>query len=385
MKPTPRLAVTLVFAAFGVIGGVWFGSVPAIVRRVGIGEMELGFLFTLLVMSSVFAMSLGGWLARFVSNRGLLLVTVPGMALTAVLVHASSSRLMFVPALLGFGLTQGLTDLCMNSEGAAVESDVGRPILTGMHGVLSLCIGVFALSGSLIAARFSPAGSAPLLLAAGLVATVMVWFATPSRRAALGVAVPPPRTWVYGPLVLLGLAVGFENSGEIAGFLWSAKLLDEAAPSLAAIAGIGPAFFSGCAALARLNGDRIRSLFGDRNVVIGSLVIAAFGFVLVGVTDNFGGRVVAFAIVGLGTACIIPCLFAIAARSDPSARTARLGFVSMIAGGPRIISPMIFGWVWQNTSAGEAFGLCSVLMVAALVMFAAGQARMATPVAVRTT
>ncbi len=371
---TPRLAVTLVFAAFGVIGGIWAGSVPAIVRRVGVGELELGVLFTLLMASNVTAMTLGGWLSRLVSNRSIMMATVPCMALSAVLVHASSSRLIFIPALLGFGLSQGMTDLAMNAEGSAVESDVGRPMLTGMHGTLSLCIGVCALLGSLIAAAFTPMGSAPILMVAGLFGTLAVWRATPDRRPLAGSAVAPAKSWVYGPLVLLGLAVGFENSGEIAGFLWSAKLLDEAAPSLAAIAGIGPAFFAGCAAIARLNGDRIRSIFGDRNVVIGSLIIAAIGFVGVGVTNSFATRVLSFAIVGLGTACVIPCLFAIAARSDPNARAARLGFVSMIAGGPRIISPMIFGWVWQHSSAGEAFGLCSVLMIVALAMFVAGQA-----------
>ena len=372
----PRFAVTLVFAVFGLIGGLWSGSVPAVVRRVGVDEVELGVLFTLLMASNVCAMTLGGWLSRFVSSRTMMLVTVPCMTLSAVFVHASTSRLMFVPALFSLGLSQGLLDLAMNTEGSATESDAGRPILTGIHGTLSLCIGVGALLGSLIAARFTPIGSVPIIMAAGALGTYVVWRATPDRRVAAGSATVPARTWVYGPLVLLGLAVGFENSGEIAGLLWSAKLLDEMAPSLAAVAGIGPAFFSVCAAIARLNGDRIRGWFGDANVVIGSLIIAAIGFIGVGIADSFGARVAAFAVVGLGTACVIPCLYAIAARSDPNARAARLGFVAMIAGGPRVLSPMIFGWVWQHTSAGTAFGLGSVMMLAALTAFVVGQAMM---------
>lgn len=338
MKPTPRMAVTGVFASFGIISGIWSGSIPSIVRGIGIDQTELGLLFTLLMISDVLAMSIGGWLARRFSNRAIMLVTVPAMGIAAALLHASASRMVFVPALLGFGVSQGLTDLCMNGEGTAIEAELGRPILTTMHGVLSLCMGLLALAGSLIAVRSGPSASAPLLLATGVLATILVWFAIPSRRVTLAAASSPARrSWVLAPLILLGLAIGFENSGEVAGFYWSAKLLDEAAPALAAIAGIGPAFFCGCAAIARLNGDRIRHLFGDRNVVVGSLVIAAIGFVGVGLFDDFASRVASFAVVGLGTACVFPCLFAIAARSDPSARTQRLGFISMIAGGPRVV------------------------------------------------
>jgi cyanate permease len=366
----------MVFATYGSIAGMWSGSIPAVVRRVGVDEVELGILFTLLMAATVLAMSLGGWLSRYASYRTLMLVTAPCMLLTGLLLLASTSRLMFVPSLLAFGMAQGLLDLAMNSEGTAVEGDAGRPVLTTMHGIFSVCFGICALLGSLISVRLTPLASAPILIAAGLAGTLMVWHATPNRRRTAGGTAAPTRSWVYGPLVLLGLAVGFENAGEIAGFLWSAKLLDQAAPALAAISGIGPAFFAGCSAIVRLNGDRIRAVLGDRTVVVGSMILAAIGLLGVGVADSFAAKVAAFAVVGLGTACITPCLFAIAARSDPNARAARLGFVSMIAGIPRITSPMIFGWVWQHTSAGMAFGFSSVLMIAALVAFVAGQATM---------
>lgn len=379
MKVTPRLAITAVFAAFGVISGLWSGSVPTLTRQLGLDSAQLGVIFTLYMLANVLAMTFGAPLARQASNRRMLLAVVPCMTMAAVAVQASQTVWMFVPALLLLGLCQGLCDLFMNAEGTAAESDFGRPILTRMHGFVALAGAICAILGSLIAARFGTAMSAPLIVLAGLVGTWVVWRGTPDRHPKAGAVATVSRAWNYAPLVLLGVAVGFENAGEIAALLWSAKLLDEAAPALAAIAGIGPAFYSACSAVVRLNGDGIRARFGDRSVVIGSLLVAATGFVGVGATGEFVPRVISFAIIGFGTACVIPCLYAMAANSDPNARASRLGFVSMIAGPPRVLSPMLFGWISLHTSIGLAFGLCSVMIIGALVMFLASHAIMRQP------
>ena len=375
--PSPRFAITAVFAAFGVIGGIWAGAVPNVTKMVGLDGYWLGLAFTGLMLSNVLAMTIGGFLARLVSSRRMLLITLPVMAFAAVLVHSVSALWIFLPALFAFGFSQGLTDLFMNAEGSRIEVELGKPIFSGLHGVVSLAIGICAILGSLIAVGVGPWAATPLFLAAAAFGTWVVARALPER--------PPVRrakaAWrapvIYGPLVLLGLAVGFENAAEIAALFWSAKLLNEVAPALASIAGLGPAFYAGCGALVRLNGDRIRARYGDKRVVLVSLVIAAFGLIGVGVLPGFGPRVLAFAIVGFGTACVIPCLYAIASNTDPEARAARLGLISMIAGPPRVLSPVVFGWVVQHASMSTAFSLCSLLVLLALGLFLASQAGLA--------
>ena len=384
MRPTPRLAITAVFAAFGVIGGLWSGSVPSVAKRVGLDEYQLGLAFTVFLLAIVLAMTAAGYLARHVSSRRVLLVTVPAMAILGVAMLASTSVAMFVPALIAFGVAQGLTDVFMNAEGSSIETELGRPVFTGLHAAVSVSVAIFAIAGSLLAAGVGPAASAPIVLMAGLGATWLVAKAIGDRQisapasASARVAAAGPSAW--WPLAMLGLAVGFDNAGEMAALLWSARLLDEAAPSLAVIAGIGPAFYAACNALVRLNGDRIRARIGDRPLVIVSLLVATAGFIGVGLFSGFAARVAAFAVVGFGTACVIPCMFAIAANSDPEARARRLGFVSMIAGPPRVLTPFLFGAIAQRASMGEAFGLCSALMIGALVLFLLSAARMQAPV-----
>ena len=378
MKLSPRLAVTAVFAAFGVIGGIWVGSIPAIAKRIGLGEQELGLVLTLMVLVNVMAFVGGGRLARRVSGRHMMMVMLPVAAVMLACALASRSYSLFLPAALFFSVSHGFVDLFMNAEGAAVESERQRPLLTGMHATVSLTVAFCALLGSLLSVSFGPMAATPLLLAVGVAGAWVVAQGIPQRlRPSLTVPGPaPPHTFGLA-LLLLGLAVGLGTAGELVTFFWSAKLLDAEAPSLAAISGIGTAFLCGCAGAARLFGDRVRARFGDQAVVIGALAVSALGMIGVGLTSGFVPHVLGFAVIGIGTAYLVPCLFAIAANSNPSARAARIGLMSLIGSPARISAPYVFGWIAQQSGASAAFGLFSIVTAAAGVFFVVSQALMA--------
>ena len=167
---------------------------------------------------------------------------------------------------------------------------------------------------------------------------------------------------------MLGLTAGLVIAGETAAIMWSAKLLDEIAPALAAIAGLGAAFFGLCNSLVRFAGDFFRARIGDLPLILASLALAAFGFTLIGTSPYFALSVAAFAITGFGTACIIPSIFAISALEMPDRRAAAIGIVSLVAGLPRALAPWAFGWIAGAQSTSFAFGLCAVAMVAAFAI-----------------
>ena len=374
---SPRVAVTLVFALFGVVGGLWPGAIPVITNRIGIGAEELGLWFLFAVLTNVVAFAAGAPLSRFVSGRMTMAVMMPIVGIFAVILHASTDRWMFVPALLILSFCQGLVDLAMNAEGSAVESELKKPILTGMHGTVSLMVAIFALVGSLASVNYGPASVWPMQIASGFLAGWIAWRFIPTRsirvRGPQAAASAGVRSW---PLTMLGIAMGFAFVGELVAFLWSSKLLDTEAPQFASIAGIGTSFLCGCAALARMFGDRIRSRFGDTRVIVLSLAVAAFGYILYALTSGFAPHVAAFAIIGLGTAYITPGFFAIAAASHPAARAAAIGFVVAVAGPIRIVAPYVFGWLTQNSSPSAAFGVFAGLLIVAAGLFLLSQRMM---------
>jgi hypothetical protein len=48
-----------------------------------------------------------------------------------------------------------------------------------------------------------------------------------------------------------------------------------------------------------------------------------------------------------------------AASQIPANRAAALGFISIIAGAPRIMAPWVFGWIAASQSTSFAFGFCT--------------------------
>lgn len=367
IKSRPRIAILAVYAAFGAIVGTWAGSIPQIVAANGLSDFGLGFGLTVSTFAGVVAMGLGGAIGRRASNRMLILILLPTLWAFAALLLLSGSSATLYAGLIGFGVAVGLLDVFMNAEASAIETDVGRPIFTSFHASVSGGMAVFAIAGSLVSTLVdtwaTAAMSAPLALVAWLLVRVSI---PPRNRGAMPFAAAASRP--NGALVVIGLAMGLIIATEMAAIFWSAKLLEEQAPRLAAIAGLGAAFFALCHMIMRMQGDRLRARFGDIALMKALLAMPLAGFLTLGLSSSFALSVAAFASIGFGLAIIVPCLLNIAAMQSPGNRAAALGFVFAVAGAPRIIAPWIFGLIAAESSTGAAFGSCAVIVVAAWVL-----------------
>ena len=210
----------------------------------------------------------------------------------------------------------------MNAEGARIERRLGRPILARLHAAASAGMAIGAILGSLIAAGPAP-WTAGILAALALAGAGVAY----DRAARIDRPVPAPvgvsgRSGLsFAPaLIALGVVIGVSIAAELAASLWSTLLLREEAPKLAAISGLGAAFFSACQAALRFNADAIRLRISDLRIIVASFAIAAAGFALVGAQAGFAASVAGFALIGVGTGPIVPCSFALAARQS-EART----------------------------------------------------------------
>lgn len=371
---SPRAAMMLVFAAFGSIIGALAGSMPTVARNAGIDSVSLGLAITLSTLSTVLAMSLGGTIARHASSRRVLLLGLPALAIVLMTFLTAQATWWFFAAFAVLGFLLGLVDIFMNTEGASIEHDLRRPVFTAFHASVSLTEAIIAIAASFVSALLGTGATA--LLSAIMLALAWVMVLSQIKHRPL----VPPRSGRLArasrrPLIMLGLAAGLIIAAETAALMWSAKLLDELAPSLTAIAGLGAAFFGLCNALLRFPGDRLRARFGDLPLMTGSLIVAIAGFAVLGFSRNFAVSAAAFAMVGLGTAVLIPCVFAVTASYVPGNRAGGLGFVSMLAGAPRIAAPWAFGWAAAAIGTNGAFGLFAIALSVALGIVVALQRR----------
>jgi hypothetical protein len=358
-------AVAAVFFAFGVGAGLWGGASGAILIRAGVDAATFGVLLTVYTGAYLIAMSTGGALAhRFGVERALSVSAIIFGATLCALLNASSETWVAV-ALIVSGFLGGVVDVLMNAEGARIERGLGRPILARLHCAASAGMALGAILGSLIAA------AAPW--AAGVLAALSLAAAGYGYHRAARADLPAPapagawgRTGLsFAPVLIgLGVVVGVSIAAELAASLWSTLLLREEAPKLAAISGLGAAFFSACQAALRFNADAIRLRISDLRLIVVSFVIAALGFALVSVQAGFAASVAGFALIGVGTGPIVPCGFALAARQAAAGPAVGLASASLFSALSRLPAPLMTGAIAQALSLPIAFAAFALALVA---------------------
>lgn len=371
-----RWVVTGVFFAFAIGIGLWAGATPVLMRQAGIDAAGLGVALTLHAAAYIAAMTGAGWLTRHLEPRRMLLVLLPLHALAFLAIFAAGSPLALMLGMTAMGASAGAIDLAMNAEGTAVERELGRPVLTRMHAAASAAFALGAIGGSLIATRVGPLACAALVGAVVLVVTASVAQLGPRRAPpAVGPAVRAGAR--VGPVVLLlGAVLGLSIAAETTAAMWSSKYLERQAAELAAYAGAGAAFFAGCQSVIRLLGDGLRRRFGDPRLISASLALAAVGFGVVALIEGFVPSLLGFALVGLGTGCVVPCCFALIARSDPPRAAPALAMASLLAGAIRLPTPLYLGFVATAWSDAVAFAGIALGLVAGLVLFRLASGRM---------
>jgi MFS family permease len=365
IKLTPRLAITLVFIAFGFVVGANIGAIPVLVKQSGVSPFIFGIMAALGMVSNISALSLGGWINRHFDHRTVLLTILPLAYVTMVYTLSVHSVASFALSFIVFNFALGTMDLFMNAEGSVVEHDLAKPIFGTFHGAVMYAMGAFSILASLIASWYGALWCAlpplPFVLLAMFVVhkTILPHVVSDEHEERPRVRLPKKI------LVLIGVALGLNVACELTCIQWAGQLLAELQPDLAAYSGLGAAFYCACSGTMRLNGDQLRAKFGDFPMVAASLIVAISGMILLWLTRDFWISVFAFAVTGFGLAVVFPTLFSLSARLVPEARASALSFVSGIGGLPRMVLPLILG------TLAQAYGLRMIYAAAAIVALAA--------------
>ncbi len=326
----------------------------------GVGVFAFGLLAALGTLMNVGMMGLGGQINRRYGHRTVLLFVLPCAFAGLIFSQSVQSVFSFALAMIVINLALGVLDLFMNAEGSSVEHDAGRPILSAFHGAVLYSLGVFSLVGSYVSVNYGAIWAIfpPLPLVA--LAFWAVADAIPKRDHEAEAQKPKPAALPRKALILIGAVIGLDVACEITCIQWSGQMLALVRPELAAYSGLGAAFYGLCSGTMRYAGDRLRQNFGDVPIVITSFLVAMPGLVTLSLAPGFLISVIAFATVGAGLALVFPSLFSLAASLAPESRAAALGLVAAISGPPRILLPIVLGFI------AKAYGLSAIYIAAAI-------------------
>lgn len=363
-----RGTILLTFAAFGSTVGIHVGAMPFIVEASQVTPAIFGLAGALGMIANIVFMGLGGIINRHADHRTVLLIAFPllfGALCFALLVGDVWS---FCLSFFLMSACLGTIDLFMNAEASIVEQETGRRLFSTFHGAASLGIAGFAIVGSIVSVILAPWVGALIAGALLTVAWVAIHKTIPHRPVRDGgggdrhVALP------RRVLTFIGIAAGCNVACEVAAIQWAGQLLTSIAPDLAAISGLGVAFYGLCGGAMRLVGDRLRVRFGDLAVMVACVFVAVASYAVLAFAPGFWISALAFAGVGFGLAITFPCLFSLAGRIVPEARAAAMGYVAAVGGAPRIILPWVLGFLASQYSLGAVFAACAAVAASTLAI-----------------
>jgi MFS family permease len=365
---SPRAAVAAAFLIHSTVSGTWAPRLPAIKESLGLSDGELGTALVGLAIGLLAGTRLAGAPVDRFGSRPVMRAGFPLLAATLVLPGLADSAAALFLALLVLGFASGALDVAMNAQGIEVERQLARPILSGLHGLWSVGLGLGAGVAALAAAvEADPLEHfAVVAVALALASLVFLRGLLPARDHVRVEEDDDERVTVRWtlPLVLLGVIAFCSFVGEGSASDWSAVYMTQELGASPALGAVAFAAFAVTMAAARFAADPLRSRLGEVTLVRGGSLIAAAGLGLGLLLHEPAAGIAGFALLGLGLAPVVPIAFSAAGDLDPRAtgrlvgRVATIGYVGSVAG------PIMIGWLAEATSLRTSLWLVVVLALA---------------------
>lgn len=356
-----RWAIAAVFLVHGSVTGAFATRVPWIQDHTGVGPGRLGLALAFPAVGASLAMPLAGRISHHLGARTALRVLLALWTLALVLPALAPNLYALCGALLVYGAASGMADVAMNALGVETEDRLGRPIMSGLHGMWSAGALLGSAAGTVAAhagtdARLHLGGTALVLTLLGAAAChgVLDLRSAPEEHPPPRFALPPRSALVIG-------AIGFcAVFAEGASLDWSAVYLRDRLGSDAGLSAASTTAFACTMAAARLAGDKVVARLGPVRTVRGGGVLATAGGLLIVTARHPAAAMTGFALMGLGIAVVVPLAFAAAARSGPAPSQAIAG-VATITYTSGLIAPSAIGGIAQATSLTLSFALVTTL------------------------
>jgi MFS family permease len=379
-----RLAAMSVLFVNGVIYASWGTHVPTIKDKFDLSDAALSL--------SMLAVALGGilimaWAGRWIARVG----SAHAAVRSAVLMSLAAFGILLVPQyalLLGwlalYGAMSAINDVAANSQATVIEATFQRPVIGSLHGSFSLG----GMTGALVASGWQAMGwpdawhlAVVCSLCAALVLSTSRWL-LPEPHAGAGEGA---RADARGPkhdneldpklkrhLVLLGALAFLALIVEGAMYDWTAVYMRDVARAGGGFVSAGYAAFSIGMAAGRFTGDPVRARFSEGALVVASCVLCLAGLGMALLLPGVATALAGFLVCGLGTANIIPVMFASSGRaalaaggsaSNGLAVTTRLAYMGLLTG------PVIVGFIAHRAGLRVALA-ASLLGVVAIALSA---------------
>jgi len=386
---TWRNALFVVFTINGLGFSTWLARVPAIRDGLDISTAEVAALLFTGALGAVSGLVFSSHIIAWIGQRNTILffglLGLVGLAGIGIGSSWVSSYALTVIAIICAGAGNGIADVAMNVEGAAVEKAVSRNIMPWFHAFWSL--GTVTGAGLSALMSFLGVGIAPHTIAMALVMAPVLWIVSRvitddrgsvseegvSQRSTLADRLrvwKEPRTLAIG-IIALGMAFAEGSAND-----WLALAIVDGRDQTNAVGALWFGFFTLGMMTGRIGGVYLLDKFGRVPVLQWSAAMAIAGLALVILVEQPVLSGLGALMWGLGSSLGFPVGMS-AAADNPEGSAARVSAVATVAYGAFLLGPPLIGGLGE--SIGILAALWVVVGVIVLAFFAAPAAKPPVP------
>ena len=365
-----RVSVSLIFLIHGILVSNWLSRIPAVQAKLHLSVGILGAALLATAAGALIAMPLTSQLVGKFGSAPVTRAFTLGLCGCLVLPGLAWNNASLAVALFVYGAAAGAMDVAMNTEGVAVESAYGRPVMVSFHALFSFGGMLGSLMGSLAASRAIQPQWHLAAVGAALAATAIPVCRYMLVNTSEPLADTSSTRELLRPLIGLGVVAFCILLGEGAMADWSAVYLEQySGPGLAPM---GYAVFSLTMAMGRLAGDWFHEHLGSVATVRWGGALAAAGLGIALLTGGVPATLAGFACAGWGFSAIFPILCSVAGKKAGDKPEAGIAAVTATGYFGFLVGPPVIGFLAQASSLRKA-----LLLVAALSGLASVMARIA--------
>jgi MFS family permease len=380
-----RLAGSWAYASQGLCFAALVTRVPTIQERFSLTEGSLALLLGLVpIVAGIGSMIAGALTSRYGSGV-ILRVLGPLTPIALVLSGFSTSLPLLVASLSLIGFALGAVDAAMNAHAVSIEIKYERSLVGSFFAVFSLASIVGATLAAAAAGTTLSLGWFFVIIAAIVIPVQLVvgrWLlrgrvelsgqvddVSPEHPSQQKPSVP------WRPIVIIGIALAAVYIADSAASNWSAVYLTKGLGSSESIAALAYAVYALTMLIARTFVDRGVMARGPVTLVRAGALVGVAAALMIALAPTEAWGLLAFGVLGIGLAPVIPLAFSAAAQHDELgtgvaiARVNVFNYIGFVLGAPLI------GLVADLSSLRWAFAMLAPVLLVVVALAPAFRTR----------
>lgn len=353
-----RAFIGLIFFSIGVSFASWASRIPDIKANFQLNDAELGSLLILMPVSSLISLPFSGWLVSKFNSRKPLIISIFLNACSLMLIGNAHSIVVLSIGISLFSFTTRTLNLSLNTQGVHLQQLFPKNILGTFHGlwsaggILGAALTTLLLNYQIGIQFHLIIVAAVVIIACGSAYPFLIKNDKPKSGNKIIIGKPDPFIFMLG---LIAFCAAVCEGGM---FDWSGIYFKEVIKTPIFTYGY-LTFMTFMATFRFLSGPIIAKIGMRRNYIVSAFSIAT-GILLATAFPNIWCGLIGFALVGMGTASIVPMTYALAGKSDKYSTGMALSIITTYTISGLLIGPPIIGYISHAFSLRISFLLFAV-------------------------